>query len=973
MRRSLPNWTSGGSSSQMPLSELLDIVGPDGDRVHALHQRVAEVTTVCPKRWNWASLRSTTACPRVRWDEDGKKKPTRGQTLAAGMKPAGADADDHLAMCRWASREIRGRGHRARAGVRGGRVRVAGALLAGVVALAGCVSVRPLDLVPPDRVAQTSLVLDANGRTVAALHGPEDRTAVPLAEVSRWLRLAVVDTEDARFWRHGGVDWLAVARAAARDLERRRVVEGGSTITQQYVKNTYVSGERTLQRKLAEAVHAWGLERRNAKQAILEAYLNTVYFGQGAYGVEAAAQTYFSSHAGRLTLSQAALLAGMIRAPVTYDPFRHPRKARARRAEVLARMERHGHLRPAGKARAAAAPLGLRPGGPAGTGPSGGPAVLRAPWFVGWVLDQLLDPADHRFDDLGTSRRARTDSVFTGGLRITTTVDLAAQAAAERAVAKVAARRGGDPYAALVAVEPGTGAVRAMVGGRDWSGDARFGRVNLATGAGGGGRPAGSAFKPFALVAALERGIPPEAVFRAPDRLAVPRPGRGPPWQVANYEGRGFGQATLRSATALSINTVYAGLLLRLGGGDADRGVRAVVETAARMGVASPLKAVPSTVLGTAEVTPLEMAAAYATLAARGRRAAPFGVVRITGADGRVLYQARPDTDLAMRPGVAAIAADVLRDVVDHGTGVRARIGRPAAGKTGTTQDNADAWFVGFTPSLAAAIWVGYPQGQVPMVPPRTAGEVSGGTWPAAIWAGFMRAALAGRPHERFPRPDTSLVEVALDLQRGCLPNRFTPSAVVTSVVYLKASAPTRTCREPDRPLPGVVPAVVGVPVARAAGWLEAAGLSLAQRLRVDDDAVPGTVLAQSPAGGAARAAGAPVELTVAVDRGGVGGLGVALVPEVLGQPEDTARQLLAQAGLGAEVLTGCDADPVRAAGQPGRVWRAGPAPGAQAAGGGSVRLWINPLNCPPPAAATGPAPTATTTRAGPATTSADR
>jgi penicillin-binding protein 1A len=869
------------------------------------------------------------------------------------MKPAGADADDDHAMCRSAGSQAGDRGGPARAGVRGGPLRAGIGLLAGLLVLAGCVSVRPLDLVPPDRVAQTSLLLDAGGRTVAALHGPEDRTAVPLGKVSRWLRLAVVDTEDARFWRHGGVDWLAVARAAARDLERRRVVEGGSTITQQYVKNTYVSGERTLRRKLAEAVHAWGLERRNAKREILEAYLNTVYFGQGAYGVEAAAQTYFSSRAERLSLTQAALLAGLIRAPSAYDPFRHPGRARARRAEVLARMRRNGHLPPAAGARAARAPLGLRPGGPAGVDRGAGTGRPHAPWFVGWVLDQLLDPADHRFDGLGTSRTSRTATVFTGGLRIATTVDLAAQAAAERSVVRVAGRRGRGPHAALVAVEPGSGAVRAMVGGRDWSGDARFGRVNLATGAGGSGRPAGSAFKVFALVAALEQGIPPEAVFEAPDRLVLARPGRGPAWRVGNYEGKGFGRATLRSATALSINTVYAGLLRRLGGGDADRGAGVVVGTAARMGVTSPLETVPSAVLGTGGVTPLEMAGAYATLAAGGRRTVPFGVARITGPDGRVLYQARPDADPALRPGVAAIATDVLREVVDHGTGVRARIGRPAAGKTGTTQDNADAWFVGFTPSLAAAVWVGYPQGQVPMVPPRTAGPVVGGSWPAAIWAGFMGPATAGRPAGRFPRPDTSLVQVAVDVEQGCRPNRFTPAARVASLVHLKAAAPTRVCREPHGPLPGVVPAVVGVPVARAAGWLEEAGLALRQRLRVDPAAVPGTVLAQSPAGGAARPAGAPVELTVAVDRRGLGGIGVVLVPEVLGQPEEAARELLAQAGLAAEVVAGCDADPARAAAGPGRVWRSGPAPAAQSPSGRPVRLWVNPQGCPPPVATT--------------------
>jgi hypothetical protein len=221
-----------------------------------------------------------------------------------------------------------------------------------------------------------------------------------------------------------------------------------------------------------------------------------------------------------------------------------------------------------------------------------------------------------------------------------------------------------------------------------------------------------------------------------------------------------------------------------------------------------------------------------------------------------------------------------------------------------------------------------------------------------------MRAAMAGRPQGRFPRPDTTLVKVALDVERGCLPNRFTPAAEVASVVYLKASAPTRTCREPDRPQPGVVPAVVGVPVGQAADWLDAAGLTLVQRLRVERDAVPGTVLAQTPGGGAARASGAPVELTIAVDAEGAGGLGVVLVPEVLGQVEQDARRLLTRAGLDAQVVPGCDADPARAAAQPDRVWRAGPAPGAQATAGSPVQLWVNPPNCPPPPPATAPVPT---------------
>jgi penicillin-binding protein 1A len=826
-------------------------------------------------------------------------------------------------------------------------------VLAVCVALAGCVSVRPVDLSRAPRVAQTTLVYDARGRLVVALHGPEDRTPVPLARTSRWLRTAVVDTEDARFYDHDGVDWRAIARAAAHDLERGRVVEGGSTITQQYVKNVYASRERTLRRKLREAVLAYALERQHAKDEILEAYLNTVYFGEGAYGAEVAARTYFSTGADRLTLPQAALLAGLLQAPAALDPFARPRAALARRAEVLRRMARRGHLTTAQAARAARSPLGLRPGGRGGRYP--------AAWFVGWVTDQLLDPADARFAALGATRRERAASLFGGGLRITTTVDLEVQAAAERAVREVLADPARDPYAAVAAVEPGSGAVRAMVGGRDFFADARFGRVNLATGSGGTGRQAGSAFKTFALVAAIERGIPPEAVFRAPDRVTLPRPGHGPPYRVRNYEGDGFGSATLRQATALSINTVYAQLLLRLGGGDPDRGARVVVDTAARLGIdRRRVAAYPSAVLGAGSVTPLEMAGTYATLAAGGRRAAPFGVARILDAGGRVLYQARLDPDRVLGAPVAAIVDDVLRGVVEHGTGVRAAIGRPAAGKTGTTQGNADAWFVGYTPELAAAVWVGFPQGRLPMTPPRTARTVLGGTDPAAIWARFMRRALTGRPPGAFPAPATGVVTVAVDVAGNCLPNRFTPAAEVATVAYLDGTQPTGACASPGGPVPGTVPALVGLPVATAASWLGQAGFRLVQRLRPGGSAAAGVVLGQAPRGGSARPPGSPVELTVAVDGLGVGGLGVTLVPEVLGLPSEAALRLLGRVGLDAVATAACDSDPAAAAALPGVVWKAAPGPGAQVAAGARVELRVNPSACPLPAAPPAPGPPAT-------------
>jgi penicillin-binding protein 1A len=827
-------------------------------------------------------------------------------------------------------------------------------LLAGCLVASGCVSARPVELATPSGAAQSTYVYDAHGRLITTLHGPEDRTAVPLSRVSRWLRQAVVDVEDARFYQHNGVDLRAVARAAVRDLDAGRVVEGGSTITQQYIKNAYASNERSLRRKLREAGLAMGVERRNAKDEILAAYLNTVYFGEGAYGVEAAAWAYFSTHASRLTLPQAAMLAGLVRSPAGYAPFTRPAAALARRAEVLRRMTRLGHLEPDQAARAAAAPLGLRP-------PRSRQRRYQAAWFVRWVIDQLLDPADSRFGMLGQTRQARVASLFRGGLRVTTTVDLAVQAAAERAARQVLAGQGG-PYASLAAVEPGTGAVRAMVGGRDYFGDRRFGRINLATGAGGSGRQAGSAFKTFALVAAVERGIPPEAVFNAPEQVTLKRAGGGT-YTVRNYESQGFGKATLRQATAASVNTVYAQLLLRLGRGDPDRGGQVVAETAARLGVdQSTLAPHPSAVLGALSVTPLEMAAAYATLAAEGRHAAPFGVASIADGRGRVLYRARPRAERVLAAPAAAVVDDVLRGVVEHGSGVRAQIGRPAAGKTGSTQRNADAWFVGYTPDLAAAVWVGYPQARVPMTPPRTPLTVLGGTWPASIWARFMGAALGARPAREFPRPATGLAAVTVDVLRDCLPNRFTPATQVGRVVYLAISAPSRRCGTPAAPLRGVAPAMVGLPLTTAAAWLDQAGLGMTQRLVVRDDVAPGTVVGQSPPGGTAARVGAAVTLEVAVDRAGNGALGLTLVPEVLGLPAEAGLALLRQAGLHGQVNTACDPDADAAALRPGLVWKAAPGPGGQTALARPVELWVNPSGCPP-------APTTTTSPSGPTTT----
>src|SRR5919112_2699317 len=488
------------------------------------------------------------------------------------------------------------------------------------------------------RRAQSTTLLAADGSVLTTLDAGEDRQDVDLDRLPRHLIDAVVAIEDARFWSHKGVDLRALVRAAVRNAEEGEVVEGGSTITQQYVKVALLDPSKTLSRKIEEAVLAVRLERRYSKREILELYLNTVYFGNGAYGVEAAAHEYFGVDAAALTVDQAALLAAVIRSPNAYDPRDHLRRAQRRRNLVLRRMGE----------------LDLLPGGPLAKAQAS-PVVLAqrtdderypAPQFVEQVKRFIL--RDPRF---GATRAERQELLFSGGLRITTTLDPAAQAAAEQSVASVRPPAPG-PDAALVAVEPSTGAVRALVGGRDFFSGAPGAKLDLATG--GPGRPAGSAFKPFVLAAALHEGIPLDRRYPAPSRLRLDLPGEG--WDVENYEGGGGGSADLVEATAMSYNTVYAQLIEDVGPDDA-------VDMASRLGVASRLEPYYSAVLGTHLVHPLDMAAAYATFANRGVRVAPSFVTKVTRADGQVLYRHRVRGERVLEGAVADRVTSVLQHV----------------------------------------------------------------------------------------------------------------------------------------------------------------------------------------------------------------------------------------------------------------------------------------------------------------------
>lgn len=801
-------------------------------------------------------------------------------------------------------------------------------LVALAVLATGCaplLEIEPVGHVELAAPAQTSQVLAADGTLLAELHAEQDRRLVPLTHVPVVLRHAVVAVEDARFYDHAGVDARAIARAIVANARSGEIVQGGSTITQQLAKNAAVGSERTLERKLEEASVALQLEQRLGKDQILERYLNTVYFGNGAYGVQTAARRYFGIDVGDLTLPQAALLAGLLKAPGTYDPYRHPDAARARRNLVLDLMAEQRLAPKSAVAQARAAGLGL----------AGAPAAdaWRAPYFVDHVLDRLQH--DPEFAVLGADPAARAGKLFRAGLRISTTLDPRWQAAAEQAVAATLTSAD-DPRAALVAIDPATGAVRALLGGRDYDDrkdpSARF---NLATDA---RRQPGSTFKQLVLATALEQGHSLDETFPGGSRTVLaPRPGEPDPYPVDNYDGKDFGRLSLRDATAFSVNVVYARLI-------AEVGPDAVAEVAHRAGIRSQLRPLRSLALGSQEVSPLEMASVQATLAAGGVYRPPSVVTRITDAGGRVLYERQPPRgERVLDQAVAALTTQALRGVIERGTGVRAALQRPLAGKTGTTQRGADAWFVGYTPALAAAVWIGFPQGAVAMEPPRTRITVEGGNWPAEVFARFGLQALADVPAHDFPTPDAAMTTVLVDVSRNCLPNPYTPPDVVAERAYLRGSEPTEVCREPHAPPTTDVPSVVGLPLDAAARLLEGEGFVVEPVAEHGRTLPPGYVARQEPAAGNGQDLPDGFRVRVWVTSAEQA---TTPVPDVLNVDVEEAKVRLEDAGFVVEVAGQCPGASPACTGsamRPGRVWEQQPDAGQGAPAHSVVRLFAYP------------------------------
>ena len=727
---------------------------------------------------------------------------------------------------------------------------------------------------------ESSRLYDRDGNLITTFHGVQNRTVVSLDRIPKFAQRAILAIEDERFYEHEGVDLRAVARALVANVRSGSIEEGGSTITQQLVKQTIIApgdiADQTLQRKIDEAALARQIEKKLTKEEILYRYINTVYFGSGAYGIQAASRTYFDRGAKKLKLHQAALLAGIIKAPHQYSPFRSRKRAKARRNVVLGKMKELGWIDAARADRNAEKPLGLNR--------QEDTTRYAAPYFVDYI--KRLIKWDPRFRAIGKSANQREKRLFSGGLRIYTTVDMGMQAAAEDAVRSVLPYPN-DPHGALVALDPRSGHVHAMVGGRDYFArrrEDRFAKLNLAIvaepnlgpkardpvlgtkikRAPGTGRQAGSAFKPFALAAGLSQGISLSKTYKASGVMEFPGVDGGQTWRVQNYEGSEFGTVSLREATTSSINVVYAQLILEVGPEN-------VVETAHAMGIRTPLLAVPSAVLGSNPVNALGMASAYGTFATYGVYNPPVAISKIEDRDGKVIYKDKSTGQRAIGPGVAYLATSALEGVITGGTGTAAAGylgGRPAAGKTGTAQEYRDAWFAGYTPNLAAAVWVGYPEGSIEMKTScysascrATRVQVSGGSWPTQIWGAFMQRATAGRPATGFEVPsESNLVTVTIDSRTECLASGSTPDAFRSTAYYASGTEPTSTCAAPT----ATVPSVVGMSAGNAQATLQSGGFNaVLVKKKGGGRKQSGQVWRQSPRAGTEAAVGSSVTIYI--------------------------------------------------------------------------------------------------------------
>lgn len=620
-------------------------------------------------------------------------------------------------------------------------------------------TLRPLEI--------PSQILDSQGNLLYLVQNGQYRSPVKLSQVPPLVQSAVLDVEDHTFYVHGALDLRSIARAFLADFSGGGGLQGGSTITQQLVKNAILNPQRTISRKLQEAILSYRLTGVMSKSEIFGRYLNTIYFGEGAYGIQAAAQTYFGIPVWKLDASQSALLASLIENPSGNDPFYHPGAALYRRNIAIDQMVLYGTISKAQGVAAKAVPLPTVSHRVGFSAPSA---------FVTEVIDRLVNNSKYGF--LGSDPKQRYASLQTGGYTVNTTLNQADQAYADASVAKIVPNTNGKFTAALVSLDPKNGNVLALESGNPSKGSGGF---DVATGRGGTGRQPGSSFKIFTLSAALEQGYSPNDIIDGTGPCTFTVPNTKPFPYVASNAEPGYGLMTLTEATANSVNCAYIRLAI-------NTGLQNVIDTAKVMGISSPLLAVPSVAIGSEDVTPLEMATAYAVLDDGGVLHPARFVSSVSDYSGTSVYNPPISTQQVLSQRVVAVEDQILQQVIIRGTGTAAALpGRPAAGKTGTTDNFTDGWFDGFTPQMVTTVWMGAPSGSVPMydvggIP------VYGGTYPARIWHDYMYHALLGQPAVPFPPVNPAWIP----------PSKFivpldSPGAITAPTTTTTTTAPTTT------------------------------------------------------------------------------------------------------------------------------------------------------------------------------------
>lgn len=606
--------------------------------------------------------------------------------------------------------------------------------------------------------SETTLIFSSDGKVLARLHQEENRRVVPLSKISPYMQKIIVAVEDPRFYQHHGLDFFGIMRAGLKNIIYGRIKEGASTITQQLARTLFLNRKKVLSRKLAEAILALQIERRYTKDEILELYLNNVYMGHNAYGIESAANLYFGKKAAALDIAESAMIVGLIKGPELYSPYRNFKGAKARQIYALNRALEENFIFERDAKLAAIEELKFTPQNLHRYGEV-------APYFISYVLQRLI-------------KTFGKEQVYHGGLRVYTSLDSRMQAAAEKVITSFASREGEKfnfSQAALLSLDPRTGYIKAMVGGVDFY-QSKFNRATQSK------RSPGSAFKPFVYATAIEQGLSPGTILQDTLTTFEVFPNEWNPegtWTPMNYDEKFRGPVTLRYALEKSLNIPAIKILERVG-------IRSAINVARRMGIKSHLEPGLALTLGASEVTMLELTSAYGTLANSGIHVEPASIIKVEDPNGVTLYKSTIKEKRALDPNVAAVMIDLMKGVLLRGTGVRGQINRPAAAKTGTAEEFRDAWFVGFVPQLVTGVWVGNDDNT------SMKGVAEVAVCPR-IWKEYNLRALANLPKLDFPKPE-GLVETTICIKSGKLARTYCPKKDQRKEKFWSKDVPKEKC-----------------------------------------------------------------------------------------------------------------------------------------------------------------------------------